>query len=87
MGLFAKKCALALASLDAFMLSAYLDFIDIANFIFLMVGGMGGGPENSATPRRRATEIRGRMWSTIESVRYPPSYGQLENQRINAAGV
>jgi len=31
---FAKKCALALAPLATFMLSAYLDFIDIANFIF-----------------------------------------------------
>jgi len=36
MGPFAKKCALALAPLGTFMLSAYLDFIDIANFIFLV---------------------------------------------------
>jgi len=50
MGLFAKKCALAPASLGTFMLSTYLDFIDIANFIFLMGVGMGGGPENSANP-------------------------------------
>lgn len=85
MGPFAKKCALALAPLGTFMLSAYLDFIDIANFIFLVRGKEIRG-ERGATPggvvQRSRADIMGDRPSNDT-----PSNRQLENRRVNAAGI
>lgn len=87
MGPFAKKCALALAlaPLGTFMLSAYLDFIDIANFIFLVRGKEIRG-ERGATPggvvQRSRADIMGDRASNDT-----PSNRQLENRRVNAAGI
>lgn len=60
---FVKKCALARAlSLGTFMLSAYLDFIDIANFIFLV--GRAGATGATGTARKSGDVCNG--WSTVE---------------------
>lgn len=60
---FVKKCALARAlSLGTFMLSAYLDFIDIANFIFLV--GRAGATGAPDTARKSGDVCNG--WSTVE---------------------
>lgn len=53
-----KKCALARAlSLGTFMLSAYLDFIDIANFIFLV--GRAGATGATGTARKSGDVCNG----------------------------
>lgn len=87
MGPFAKKCALALAALGTFMLSAYLDFIDIANFIFLGRRD-GNGKAPYLAQGRPGTEIEGMavMGDRPSNDTSFLNCRQLENQRGNAAG-